>query len=113
MAIVKFPHASIFQFGLPNDEALNGHPLYKNGLTSYAVHRVENSSWIQELEERNSVHDQHDRERFLRDRVHYVFTFHDSTLECVVTMGERPATEIHVCPTEEEANEKWKESIGE
>lgn len=82
-AIIKFPLVSDYKFGGPNDEALSGHPLYKNGLQFYSAHRVVNSSWIEELEQRNSVHPQHDRARFLEGKVHYILTFHDSTLELV------------------------------
>jgi len=87
IVVVHFPLCSIFTFGLPNDEALAGHPLYGRGLEFYSVHRVENSAWIAQLERQNSVHPRHDRRRFLEDMKHFVFTFHDSTLECVVTEG--------------------------
>jgi len=102
----------VFQFGSPNDEALDGHPLYKNGLKFYSVHRVEDSSWIRELEKRNSVHPQHDRKLFLENKVHYVFTFQGSTLECVVTEGEYWKPKIQVCSSYEEAEKIWKKEIG-
>jgi hypothetical protein len=88
VVVVYFPLCKVYQFGSPNDEALGGHPLYGRGLDFYSVHRVENSSWIAELEQRNSVHPRHEKKRFLKDLNHYVFTFHDSTLECVVREGE-------------------------
>jgi hypothetical protein len=94
IAVVYFPLCSVFTFGSPNDEALGGHPLYGRGLKFYSVHRVEHSSWIALLERQNSVHSRHDRKRFLEDKKHFVFTFHDSTLECVVNEGKFWPTEI-------------------
>jgi hypothetical protein len=107
IAVVQFPLVKIFQFGSPNDEALGGHPLYKDGLKFYQVHRIENSPWIAELERRNSVHPQHDRDRFLKDLVHYVFTFQDSTLECVVNEGQFWKPEIQVFSSDDEARAAW------
>jgi hypothetical protein len=83
VAIVRFrwPYAHIF--GPPNDEAFNGHPLAPRGLGPYAVFEVQQSSWLRRLERMNSVHWNHDKERFLADRRHFVFAFHDSTFECI------------------------------
>lgn len=69
-------------FGLPNDEAIEGHPLYKRGLSPYDVFEVVNSSWIRSLERMNSVHWRHDPATFQQLK-HYIFTFHDSTFECI------------------------------
>jgi len=104
IAVIHFPLCTIFTFGSPNDEALPGHPLYGRGLEYYSAHLVENSSWIALLERRNSVHLHHHRERFLEDKKHYIFTFHDSTLECVVNEGKFWPTEIVEFHTEVEAN---------
>jgi len=107
-AIVQFPLVKIFSFGAPNDEALGGHPLAKFGLRFYAVHRVDNSPLIAELERRNAVHPRHDRDRFLKGSVHYVFTFQDSTLECVVTEGEFWAPKVQRFSSSEEAAIAWR-----
>ena len=48
----------------------------------YGIYEVRHSSWVRALERMNRVHSGHDPERFARLR-HYVFTFHDSTFECV------------------------------
>ncbi len=69
-------------FGWPNDDALNGHPLYSRGLSPYDVFEVLNSSWIRSLERMNSVHPHHDPARFQQLK-HFIFTFHDSTFECI------------------------------
>lgn len=105
VAVVHFPLCSIFTFGSPNDEALNGHPLYSRGLKPYSVHFVEDSSWIDLLERRNSVHPMHDRKRFLEDKRHYIFTFHDSTLECVVDEGKFWPAKVQEFESEESAQE--------
>jgi hypothetical protein len=105
LAVVHFPLCDVFTFGSPNEEALAGHPLAGRGLQFYAVHRVESSSWIELLERRNSVHPSHDRTRFLQDKNHYIFTFHDSTLECVVDEGKLWPAEIREFATESEADE--------
>ncbi len=71
-----------WQWGPPNDEAFQGHPLADRGLRPYGVFRVEGSSWIRQLERMNRVHPQHRPEAF-KDLNHFVFTFHDSTLEAI------------------------------
>ena len=110
IAVIKFPLVSIFKFGSPNDEALGGHPLIKNGLEYYSVHKVENSFWVVELEKQNSVHPQHDTNRFLKDKHHYIFTFHDSTLEVVANEGEFWSPIVNVVSTEEEAKKLFIEA---
>jgi hypothetical protein len=82
IAVVRFEHYESFMFGAPNDEALHGHPLFARGMTFYSAFRVENSSWVRQLERMNSVHPNHDPEYFEKLK-HFVFTFHDSTFECV------------------------------
>jgi hypothetical protein len=113
IVVVKFPLVRSFQFGSPNDEALGGHPLSKYGLKFYCVHRIDNSPWVAELEKRNSVHPRHDKESFLRDSVHYVFTFQDSTLECVAIEGKYWSPKIKVCGSDAEAKSAWNEFAGE
>jgi hypothetical protein len=112
IVVVRFPLCNYVVFGEPNDEALCGHPLYSRGLTHYSVHVIVNSSLIEMLERRNSVHPQHDRESYLRDQRHYVFTFQDSTLECVVNEGERRKPTIRVFHNEGEGELAWKDSDG-
>ena len=88
IAIVQFRWPSAHMFGLPNDEAFDGHPLAARGLSPYAVFEVENSSWVREHERMNSVHPNHDRERFLARQRHFIFAFHDSTFECLAEAFE-------------------------
>ncbi|MBA2501979.1 MAG: hypothetical protein H0V27_03780 [Pyrinomonadaceae bacterium] len=82
LALVEFSSYSSLMFGAPNDEAFAGHPLTNRGLHSYAAFQIENSSWIRQLMQMNSVHHYHKPERFERLK-HFVFAFHDSTFECV------------------------------
>lgn len=106
-AIIWFPLYSYLIVGQPNDEALSGHPLWGRGLNCYSVHEVIDSSLIRMLEQRNAVHPRHDRKRFLEYKRHYVFTFQDSTLECVVTEGDWWKPTIRVYSSEEEADRAW------
>lgn len=112
-AVIQFPLVKTFQFGSPNDEALGGHPLSRFGLKYYSVHRIDNSPWIAELEQRNSIHPKHDKERFIKNAVHYVFTFQDSTLECVVNEGQFWSPKIQILSSDEEAKVLWGKLISE
>ena len=103
-AVVEFPLCHQFTFGDPNDETLNSRPLYEHGLKFYSVHRVRNSSRLAALERANSVHPRHDATSFLRHKEHYVFTFHDSTLECLVTSDERSQPRVNAFASPAEAN---------
>jgi hypothetical protein len=87
LAVLQFDRCLAVKAGPPNDEALHGHPLYSRGLRFYSVHRVSASSWIDELERMNRVHPRHDRDHFIHGLSHYIFTFQDSTLECIVRDG--------------------------
>ena len=82
VAIVEFLGMVAVQFGTPNDEVLSGHPLAQRGLEPYAAHRVENSTWIRQLEDINRVHPGFSGDSWQSLR-HYLFAFHDETFECV------------------------------
>jgi hypothetical protein len=83
VAVVAFEPCLAHMFGPPNDETISGHPLGGRGLGPYGVFQIENSSWLRKLEEMNSVHPYHDRERFLAKWKHFIFSFHDTTFECI------------------------------
>ncbi|MEN6372506.1 MAG: hypothetical protein ABFD64_10900 [Armatimonadota bacterium] len=83
IAIVVFRHCYAHMFGPPNDETFNGHPLYSRGLKPYGVYEVRNSSWLRCLERMNAIHPNHDPARFMDEKRHFVFAFHDSTFECI------------------------------
>jgi hypothetical protein len=102
-AVAEFPLCHQFIFGHPNDEVLQSHPLMKKGLEYYSVHRIENSSRLLALEKSNSVHHRHNAESYLKNKRHYIFTFHDSTLECVVSEDQRRKAIVTEFEDEEEA----------
>jgi hypothetical protein len=82
VALVLFEPCYAHMFGPPNDEAFGGHPLAARGLHPSGAFEITHSSWIRRLERMNSVHPSHRPDRFWKRR-HFVFAFHDKTLECV------------------------------
>lgn len=82
VAVIRFRGPLAHQFGPPNDESLTGHPLATRGLRPYGAYEVRDSSWIRALERQNRVHPLHRPDAFAQRR-HFIFTFHDSTFECV------------------------------
>ncbi|MFG6490281.1 hypothetical protein ACG04R_26655 [Roseateles sp. BYS78W] len=97
-------------YGNPNDEALTGHPLYTHGLKFYSVHKVRHSTRLASLERANSAHPRHDAARYLRDKEHFVFTFQDGTLECLVTTGTRFPAKVLTFDTTDEAMAAMKDA---
>ena len=90
--IVKVPSCSIFRFGAPNDEALGGHRYAKIGLGYCSAYEVLNSEWIRELMVANRIHPNH-KDSLFDSKRHFIFTFHDSTLE-FVTWHEFSVTRV-------------------
>ena len=82
IATVKFSKYAQFKFGNPNDEAIEGHPLFDYGLQPYAIQEVENSKWVKELIKMNSVHPYH-KDSMFENYQHYIFFFHDTCFEIV------------------------------
>ena len=82
LAVVRVRRPYFHMFGPPNDEALTGHPLADRGLYSYRIFRVDKSSLVRSMERMNSIHRHHNPAKF-DAMTHYIFTFHDSTFECV------------------------------
>ena len=85
-AILKFEGVLHYRFGYPNNEALQGHPLYPFGLEHYGFFTVENSPLTSEIEKQNECHPQH-RSGIYRKFRHWVVTFHDETLEVIAFRG--------------------------
>ncbi len=80
IAIFRFKNCFQTRFGIPSDEARGAIPRFKD--ETYGIYEVQNSTWIQE-----SLRD--NRYKFLKTRddfiqKHLLFTFHDSTFECLV-----------------------------
>ena len=82
VAFVEFDRTRAHFLGSPNDEAIAGLPLAARGLRPYGIYEIRNSSWIRSLEKMNRVHPMHSPAGFSRLQ-HFIFTFHDSTFECV------------------------------
>ncbi|EEF60707.1 hypothetical protein [Pedosphaera parvula] len=85
--IIELDLCWVTKFGYPNDEALPGHPLSETGLDAYGVYEVRNSSWVKLITEQNRVAFPKTPDSKQR---HFIFTFHDSTLECIAR-GLRPS----------------------
>lgn len=79
---VKFDRFAQFKFGNPNDEAIEGHPLYDLGLEPYSIQKVIDSEWIKKLIKMNSIHPYHKDEQFEKYE-HFIFFFHDTCFEIV------------------------------
>jgi hypothetical protein len=75
--VLTFERVSEVLFGGPNDEALQKHRLYGNGIGAYAVHEVFNSRWAAMTWNYNVPVGQPGTHRAR----HFVAVFHDSTLE--------------------------------
>ena len=83
VTIISFSRPYAHFFGPPNDEAFEGHPLSSRGLGPYSVFEIRNSSWLRKLEKMNAVHPEHIKESFLESKKHFIFSFHDTTFECI------------------------------
>jgi hypothetical protein len=95
--IVELEHTVKTQFGLPNDSARSGHPLYNLGMRHYAydIFEVLNSSWLAQVEAQNQI----DFPEYKLSYNHYIFQFHDSSFECLskemkISIVDRPFKEI-------------------
>ncbi len=82
LGVIEFRHVQAVKMGTPHDEVLRGHPMHGCGLEPYGAQVVSNSPWIRELAEVNRVHPQFSEESWAAMR-HYLFPFHDETVECV------------------------------
>jgi hypothetical protein len=72
--VVLFSEAAFHQFGPPNDDDLDAHPLARCGLRRYSAHEIENSSLVSDSWGKAASTD---------GRRHFVLTFQYSTYECV------------------------------
>jgi hypothetical protein len=97
-AILTFRGCANCKFGDPNDEVIEGHPLYGRGIDVGEAYIVMNSPWLEELKKINSVHPQFDDESWAGKR-HYLLFFKDNTFECIAEdvtsqVKERPLPEV-------------------
>jgi hypothetical protein len=83
LVVFRFGHCRGALLGPPNDEARNGHRLWRKGLSECLwAGEVTKSDWIARIESENRVHRLHDAQRFERLR-HVILLLKDSTFECV------------------------------
>ena len=82
--VVKFvfQNRRIIKFGSPNEVSLNGHRYYHLGLEAYGIFDVKESEWIEELKTTSQFHPRFNEDSY-NNLKHYIFCFHDSTLECI------------------------------
>ena len=93
IAVIRFLRPYMHLFGPPNEDSISAHPLSSRGLYPCGAFRVERSSLVRHLERMNSVDESHDPKRF--DLLnHYIFTFHDSTFECVAASFESTIEQV-------------------
>jgi hypothetical protein len=86
-AVVRFQGVGSYTFGIPDENSLEGHPLYGRGLRHYRFSEVKNSSWVRAIQRIDSFDSQFNPKRFANLR-HLIFPFHDSTFECVANSFE-------------------------
>ncbi len=80
VVILEFIGGLAAKCGPPSDESVMGHRLFGKGLEFYASHEVEDSEWLRELETKEP---HRASPGWIRSHRHYVFTFHDETVECL------------------------------
>ncbi|GAB5526198.1 MAG: hypothetical protein Roseis2KO_40700 [Roseivirga sp.] len=85
--ILKFKSIVQFTFGYPNEEAISGHRYAELGLVPFTFVEVDGSETIQSIIQANKVHPYHKDEHF-REYRHFVFPFHDTTLEVIAKSYE-------------------------
>ena len=82
LALVEFIRPYTHRFGIVNDEAAEGHPLYTKGLEFYSAHLIENSTWIDELKTIHKTHPGFNEKKW-EDRKHFLLFFHDEMFEII------------------------------
>ena len=81
--VLRWSGSRTASMGAPNDEALQGHRLYGQGLERIRwIGVVRDSLLIAELERRNRVHDRHDPSRYAA-LTHFIIPLKESTVEVV------------------------------
>jgi hypothetical protein len=80
--LVTFSECLSHRFGIVNDEAANGHPLYKRGLETCRAHIIENSKWIAEHKLIHRAHPHYSDDQW-RDYKHFLLFFHDEVFEII------------------------------
>jgi hypothetical protein len=82
LVLLTFFKSLSHRFGIVNDEAAGGHPLYEKGLETYRAHIIENSKWIEEHRQIHKVHPRYSAEHWT-DYKHFLLFFHDEIFEII------------------------------
>ena len=85
--LLNFNSVLQFTFGYPNEEAISGHRYARFGLLPFNFVEIINSEIIDNIRKANRVHPYHNDKHF-SDYRHFVFPFHDTTLEVVAKSYE-------------------------
>lgn len=81
IAVLTFDQTRLSKFGLPNDEALRGHPILGGLNVGYAVCEIHESSWLAEAMRRNEIC--FPGSTMFAGVRHFAVLTHDSTFECL------------------------------
>jgi len=80
VVIVEFDGCIGAKTGPPSDSTLWSHRLWGKGLKYYVAHEVEGSDWLAEVAR---IEKYRSSPGWVSAHHHYVFTFHDETVECL------------------------------
>jgi hypothetical protein len=98
-AVVELPGCLVTRLGYPNDEGHHESPFYND--LAYGVYEVINSIWVRQLRDyRKTRFPNPNPDWWGLEGRHFVFTFHDSTFECIsgapkATATTEPRTSVH------------------
>src|SRR5258708_14469275 len=92
LGIVRFHHPCFHLFGPPGEDAISGHPLSGRGLYPGGAFRVDGSSLVRHLARMTDVEGSNPTN--FEALAHFIFTFHDSTFECVAESFEATVEQV-------------------
>jgi hypothetical protein len=73
VVVLKFKGCLKFEFGLPGNETIHGHPYSKLGIKSFSFYELENSSLVEELQRIERVHPYYNVDKW-KSYNHYILT---------------------------------------
>lgn len=82
VVVIRFKGYIYYNFGLPGNETLRGHPYYKLGMKSFGFYQLLDSDLINKLKQIEKVHPYYNAAKWDGYR-HFILTFHDNMFECV------------------------------
>jgi GntR family transcriptional regulator len=80
--VAEFIGCTSVRFGIPNDQALPGHPFTPHRLSPYRAHEVIHSEWLNQLRTIEQRQPQ-SQTMPLQTSKHWMLTFQDTTLEAI------------------------------